>query len=60
MNHMCDPVLLQRDFKYSGPAFASTLLPEARRARINPGEWCRCEKGQESVTKVGQRITVAR
>ena len=26
----------QRDFLFSGPAFLSTLLPEARRARINP------------------------
>ncbi len=26
----------QRDFRFRGPAFESTLLPEARRARINP------------------------
>lgn len=26
----------QRDFKWSGPAYASELIPETRRARINP------------------------
>lgn len=26
----------QRDFVWKGPAFASTLLPEDRRVRINP------------------------
>jgi len=26
----------QRDFVYSGQAFTSMLLPEARRAKINP------------------------
>ena len=25
----------QRDFKHSGPAYLSTLIPESRRAKIN-------------------------
>jgi len=51
----------QRDFKWSGPAYASVLLPQARRSRINPTRNSQLyvkqmEAADETTAQPGKRI----